>query len=525
MPPDRRTLLRDALRAVEEMQAKLDAAERRRQEPIAIVGLGCRYPGGVTGPEDYWRLLRDGVDAVTEMPAERIGERAIRPFAGGFLDGIDRFDPHLFGISPREAASMDPQQRLVLEVSWEALEHAGVAPDRLGGSATGVFVGLTTTDYADVVRAIDPTDLDVYFATGNAHNVVSGRLSYVLGLRGPCVALDTACSSSLTAIHLACQSLRLGESELALAGGVNALLMPETFSIFTRWGMLAPDGRCKTFDARADGFVRSEGCGIVVLKRLSDALAAGDRVLALIRGSAINQDGASSGLTVPSGLAQQALLRQALTSAGLSAADVDYVEAHGTGTSLGDPIELEALDAVLNEGRPAERPLVVGSVKTNLGHCESASGVAGLIKVVLAMQHETIPPHLHFQRLTPKVALQRPLVVPTTAMAWRRGERPRRAGVSSFGFSGTNAHIVLEEAPLPSPPLARAGGHVLVLSARTPGALRELAARHAHHLEAHPGSALADVSRTTTLGRAHFADRLAVVAGDVAAAARALARF
>jgi acyl transferase domain-containing protein len=532
---DRRTLLRDALRAVEEMQAKVDASERRLHEPIAIVGMGCRYPGGIANPDDYWRLLHDGVDAVTEMPADRWTPETTRRFQhlgggaptlfGGFLDGIDRFDPHFFGISPREAANMDPQQRLVLEVSWEALEHAGMAPDRLAGSATGVFVGMTTTDYAEVVRATDPTDLDVYFATGNAHNVVAGRLSYVLGLRGPSVAVDTACSSSLTAVHLACQSLRLGESDLALAGGVNALLRPDAFMIFTRWGMLAPDGRCKTFDARADGFVRSEGCGIVVLKRLSDALAAGDRVLALIRGSAVNQDGASSGLTVPNGLAQQALVRQALAAAGIAPAGVDYVEAHGTGTSLGDPIELEALDAVLNEGRAPDRPLVVGSVKTNLGHCESASGVAGLIKVVLALQHETIPPHLHFETLTPKVTLRQPPVVPIHPLGWPRGERPRRAGVSSFGFSGTNAHIVLEEPPLPvaSEPGSTSVARVLVLSAKTPAALRELTARYARALESHPAITLADVSRTTTLGRAQFADRLAVAAETVADAGRALA--
>ena len=266
--PDRRSLLREALRAVEEMQGKLDAAERRGREPIAIVGVGCRFPGGVTSPEEYWTLLHDGVDAVTEVPADRWGpedRRRLPAFHGGFLEGVDRFDAQLFGISPREAASMDPQQRLVLEVSWEALERAGVAPDRLAGTATGVFVGITTTDYAEVVRTADPENLDVYFATGNAHNVVAGRLSYLLGLRGPSLAVDTACSSSLTAVHLACQSLRLGESDLALAGGVNVLLVPDPFMVFSRWGMMAPDGRCKTFDARADGFVRAEGCGIVVL--------------------------------------------------------------------------------------------------------------------------------------------------------------------------------------------------------------------------------------------------------------------
>jgi acyl transferase domain-containing protein len=532
--PDRRTLLRDALRAVDEMQARLDAAERRRNEPIAIVGLGCRFPGGASSPDDYWRLLRDGVDAVSEVPPERWGEGDARRFAspgtnapptfhGGFLDGIDRFDPHVFGLSPREAASMDPQQRLVLEVTWEALEWAGIAPDRLAGTATGVFVGVTTTDYAEVMRAADPTNLDVYFATGNAHNVVAGRLSYLLGLRGPSLAVDTACSSSLTAVHLACQSLRLGESDLTLAAGVNALLVPDPFVVFGRWGMMAPDGRCKTFDAHADGFVRAEGCGVLVLKRLGDALAAGDRVLAVIRGSAVNQDGASSGLTVPNGLAQQAVIRQALAAAGVAPADIDYVEAHGTGTSLGDPIELEALDAVLSEGRATDRPLVVGSVKTNLGHCESASGVAGLIKVVLALEHEAIPPHLHFETLTPKVVLRQPPVVPTRLLPWRRGARTRLAGVSSFGFSGTNAHVVLEEAPVSAPlEPARRPAAVVAVSARTPAAARELAGRYARHLQADPQTRLPDVSLTTTLGRAQFAHRIAVAADTVEAAERAL---
>ena len=323
---------------------------------------------------------------------------------------------------------MDPQQRLVLEVAWEALERAGQAPDRLAGSATGVFLGITTGDYADLVKAAGPEALDVYMATGNAHNAAAGRVSYVLGLNGPSMAVDTACSSSLVAVHLACQSLRTGESRLALAGGVNVILTPDPFVIFSRWGMMAPDGRCKTFDGRADGFVRSEGCGIVALKRLSEAQADGDEILAVIRGSAVNQDGASSGLTVPNGLAQQAVVRQALRVAGVEPDDVSYVEAHGTGTALGDPIELEALDAVFGTARPPDRPLVLGSVKTNLGHLESASGVAGLMKVVLALRHGVIPPHLHFTSLTPRVSLRGPTpVVPTSALPWpaRRGPAPR----------------------------------------------------------------------------------------------------
>ena len=461
---ERRALLKSALEAVDRLQARVDAAERVRTEPIAIIGVGCRFPGGVTTPDEYWQLLAEGRDAIREAPEDRwtdaayrrldpAAETSTRPL-GGYVDGMDLFDPQFFGIAPREAITMDPQQRLVLEVSWEAMERAGYAPDRLAGQPVGVFVGITTSDYAQVLRDADPRLLDVYFATGNAHNASAGRLAYVLGLRGPAMAIDTACSSSLTAVHTACQSLRSRDASMAIAGGVNAILVPDAFVCFQRWGMMAPDGRCKTFDRTADGFVRSEGCGIVVLRRLSDAIADGDPIVAVIRGSSVNQDGASGGLTVPNGLAQQAVLTQALAAAGLKPADVDYIEAHGTGTSLGDPIELEAIDAVFGPGRPAERPLVVGSVKTNLGHLESASGVAGLLKVVLSLQREAIPPHLHFEALNPRITLRfAPLVVPSAGRVWARGDAVRRAGVSSFGFSGTNAHALLEEAPTrPAPP-------------------------------------------------------------------------
>jgi acyl transferase domain-containing protein/acyl carrier protein len=534
--PDRRALLREALEAVEQLQARVDALESQRAEPIAIVGLACRFPGGATTPEAYWALLRDGIDAVTEVPADRwdaqTWARVTEPgggapkFYGGFLEDIDRFDPRFFGISPREASTMDPQQRLLLEVCWEALERAGQAPDRLAGSRTGVFVGITTSDYGDLVKAAGNDALDVYVATGSAHNAAAGRVSYVLGLRGPCMAVDTACSSSLTAVHLACQSLRAGESRMALAGGVNAILTPEPFVIFSRWGMMAPDGRCKTFDARADGFVRGEGCGIVVLKRLSDAVADGDTVMAVIRGSAVNQDGASSGLTVPNGLAQQEVVRQALARAGVAPAAVSYVEAHGTGTSLGDPIELEALLAVLGEGRPSGLPLTVGSVKTNLGHLESASGVAGLIKVVLSLQHSEIPPHLHFTALTSKVTPEPvSLVVPTRRTPWPAGEGRRLAGVSSFGFSGTNAHVILEEPPTPAvaEPAPERPRHLLALSARSEAALDLQAARLARRLDETPDAALADVCFTLATGRARLPHRLAMPVTSAAQAREALA--
>jgi acyl transferase domain-containing protein len=542
-PTDRRQLLREALDAVERMQSKLDVAERVRHEPIAIVGMACRFPGGVNSPDDYWNLLRAGVDAVSEVPSERWTREACRrldPKAGdamptqygGFLRDVDRFDAQFFGISPREAATMDPQQRIVLETSWEALERAGVPADVLAGSLTGVFIGITTGDYAQVVRDADPTNLDVYFATGNAHNAAAGRVSYTLGLRGPAVAVDTACSSSLVATHLACQSLRLGESNLALAGGVNLILVPDPFVCFAKWGMMAPDGRCKTFDAAADGFVRAEGCGVLVLKRMSDALADGDRVLAVIRGSAVNQDGASGGLTVPNGLAQQAVIRQALAAARVEPGEVSYVETHGTGTSLGDPIELEAIDAVLGPGRPAGSSLVVGSVKTNIGHVESASGVAGLIKTVLSLQHREIPPHLHFKLLNPKINLRHlRVVVPTAMTPWVPSGARRVAGVSSFGFSGTNAHVVLEEAPERASTMRAGGGperpaHLFTLSARSEPALRELAQRYRTHLEATENEALGDQCHASATTRMHHAHRAAVVAesrGQLAAALGAVA--
>ena len=521
---DKRTVLKEALRAVNDMQAQLQAAERVRTEPIAIIGMGCRFPGGAGNPDAYWRLLERGGDAIVEVPASRWTRddyAALDPetarqqtLYGGFLDNVDRFDPHFFGIAPREAAALDPQHRMVLEVCWESLEHACVSPDQLRGSLTGVFVGITSNDYASHLLDVDPGRVDIYSASGNVHNSAAGRVSYLLGLHGPSMAIDTACSSSLTAIHLACQSLRLGESDVALAGGVNSILTPEGFVGFSKAGMLAHNGRCKAFDAGADGLVRAEGCGMVVLKRLSDAVAAGDRVLALIRGSAVNQDGPSSGLTVPNGPAQQAVIRKALSTARIKPADVQYVEAHGTGTSLGDPIELEALDAVLADGRPAGQRLIVGAVKTNVGHLEAASGVAGLMKIVLSLEHETIPPNLHFTRLNPAVTLRNLEVhVPTAPVPWRRGDRPRIAGVSSFGLSGTNAHLVVEEPPLPSPaePSAR-GAELVVVSAKTRTALTTLAGQWHDSVAGRPGVRLEEIARSSTVGRAHFAHRAAAVA-------------
>ncbi len=527
-----------ALLELRNMRARLEASERTRTEPVAIVGMGIRLPGGISTCDAFWTLLSEGRDAITEVPVGRWdvdGFHDPDPDAagristrfGGFLDRIDEFDARFFGITPREAASMDPQQRLLLEVAWEALEHAGQAPDALSGQAVGVFVGLSSTDYLTTeIKFADAADIDAYIATGGHPSVASGRLSYLLGLEGPSLTVDTACSSSLTAVHLAAQSLRLGECRMALAGGVSLLLLPELSINFSRAHMMAADGRCKTFDARADGYVRSEGCGVLVLKRLSDAVAANDRILAVIRGSALNQDGRSSGLTVPNGPAQEAVIREALRRAGVAPAEVDYVEAHGTGTSLGDPVELRALGGVFSAGREAGKKLTVGSVKTNLGHLEAAAGVAGIVKVVLALQHGAIPAHLHFQQPTPHVdwaAL--PLQVPSSAIPWGRGERLRTAGVSSFGFSGTNAHVVIADAPAVEPRAASGPGrplHLLTVSGKTPEALHDAALRLADRV-AIGGDALADICYTANSGRAHFAERAAIVAASLEEAGEALA--
>ena len=512
----------------QELQARLAASQREGFGPIAVVGMGCRYPGA-DGPDAFWRLLRDGVDAIREVPPERWDADAYYdadPEApgrmntrwGGFLDGIDLFDPQFFGISPREAAGMDPQQRLLLEVCWEALEHAALAPDRLAGSPTGAFVGISGMDYLQLALQHGGSS-DTYFATGLSHAVAAGRISYILGLRGPSLALDTACSSSLVAVHLACQSLHSGECRVALAGGTNAVLTPDTTIALSHAHMMAADGRCKTFAADADGFVRGEGCGIVVLKRLADAEADGDRIMAVIAGSALNQDGRSSGLTAPNGPAQEAVIREALRRAGSRPDEVDYVEAHGTGTVLGDPIEVRALAAVLGEGRPAGRALRIGSVKTNVGHLESAAGVAGLMKVVLALEHEQIPRQLHVRELNPHVPwASLPVEVVTRTSAWPRGARRRVAGVSSFGFSGTNAHIVLTEPPAPSPApvsVEERAVQVLCLSAGSDGALRRVAGRYGEYLVAHPDAALADVCHTANTGRALLGYRAGIVATTV----------
>jgi acyl transferase domain-containing protein/acyl carrier protein len=521
------SLLKQSLAAIETLQARLAAAERSQREPIAIVGAGCRYPGGADSPESLWRLARDGVNAIGPAPDGR-GEFADPGRRGGFLADLDRFDPGFFGISPREANSVDPQQRLLLETSYEALERAGIAVDSLAGSRTGVFVGITVTDYAELQIA-GRRNQDPYVANGGALSTAAGRLSFVYGLEGPSMAIDTACSSSLVAVHLAVQSLRSGETTLALAGGVNVILRPILTALLANMGLMAADAVCKPFDASADGFVRSEGCGMIVLKRLADARAAGDPILAVIRGSAVNSDGRSSGMTVPHGPAQERLIRAALANADLKPSDIDYVEAHGTGTSLGDPIEMEALAAALARNRPTERPLLVGALKSNIGHAESASGIAGLIKTVMAIRHGAVPPTLHLNNPSPKIAWSEIAVrVPTQLTPWPQSPAPRRAGVSGFGFSGTNAHVILEQAPAEldvaspaagAPPVAGtppvAGPHLIPLCADSEPALRALAARHAEFIATRPNVTLADYAVTMGRGRSPLPRRLGVIAGSL----------
>ncbi len=521
-------LLKQAIVEIREMRGRLAALEERAREPIAIVGIGCRFPGGANGPDAFWRVLAEGVDAVREVPKDRWDVDALyspdptmpgrmTTRWGGFLDDVDQFEPSFFGISVREAAGMDPQQRLVLEVAFEALEDAGIAPERLAGTRTGVFVGSCFNDYYKLLAKPPGRG-----GSGTLNSIIANRVSYTFDLRGPSLVVDTACSSSLVAVDLACRSLRSGASDAALAGGVNLVLSPEMHLAFSQAGMTARDGRCKTFDARADGYTRGEGCGIVVLKRLSSALAARDRVLAVIRGSAVNQDGATNGLSAPNGLAQQAVLRDALEDAGIDPARMSLIEAHGTGTPLGDPIEVEALREVYGPRRPDGGTCVIGSVKTNIGHLEAAAGIAGLIKIVLCLQREAIPPHLHFRSLNEHIALaDTSLRIVTELAPFGRGVEPRFASVSSFGVGGTNAHVIVEEAPpeAADEPLADAGGgeagHVLALSAKTEPALAELARRYLLLL-AQEGASLADICHTAGVGRRHFAFRLAVPARSMA---------
>jgi len=526
-------LQRQALEALRRMRERVEQMEAARTEPLAIVGLGCRLPGA-PDPKAFWELLRTGGDAIRDIPPERWDAARHSPadlsvvHKAGLLDRVDGFDAEFFGIAGREAQLMDPQQRLFLEVAWEALESAGIPPTSLKGTRTGVFVGTTTTDYLRLLTLrLRDSELDAYIVSGNTLNATAGRVAFTLGLQGPAIAMDTACSSSLVAVDRACRSVRDGESHMAIAGGVNLILSPEVLLCLARWGMLSPDAHCKTFDASANGFVRAEGCGVILIKRLSTAMADGDRVIALIRGSAVNQDGPSSGFAVPNGLAQIGVMRDALAASGLSPGAVGYIEAHGTGTTLGDPIEMDGIATVYGEGR--SRPLVVGAVKSNVGHLEAAAGVTGLIKTVLALAHRQIPPNVNFRVPTPHIPWDEiPVRVPTTLEPWEPIEGRRIAGVSSFGFSGTNAHVILEEAPQP-PAAATAAApapHLITLSARSPAALDALANLYAERLE-RDGADVASLGPAAAAGRTHMPYRLSVTGADanaLAASLRAAAR-
>ena len=531
------TPVKRALLEIRDLRARLAAAEAARVEPIAIVGMGLRFPGGANDAASFARLLWNGVDTIAEIPGERWSLDALYAAdadepgkmitrRGAFIDHVDQFDADFFGISPREAASMDPQQRILLEVAWEALEDAGLAPSRLTGSNGGVYLGICNSDYGRALFA-RPDMLDVYASTGNAYSVAAGRLSYFLGWHGPSMAVDTACSSSLVALHLACQALRLRECNLALAGGINLVLTPDMNICFSKARMMAPDGRCKTFDAAADGYVRGEGCAIVALRRLSDALADDDRILAVVRGSAVNQDGRSGGLTAPNGPAQEAVIRAALAAANLPPAAIGYVETHGTGTPLGDPIEVGALGAVFSAERDPGRPLMIGSVKTNIGHLEAAAGIAGVIKVVLALQRGEIPPHLHLESGNPLIDWAHlPITVPVTKVPWSSDNGRLVAGVSSFGFSGCNAHAILEQAAGRDQPVSTGDDrpmHLLALSARNAKSLGELAQRYQATLT--EGADAADICYTANAGRSHFGTRLSVAGATKAELQRGLQAF
>ncbi|MEW9701806.1 beta-ketoacyl synthase N-terminal-like domain-containing protein [Paenibacillus sp. SI8] len=527
------SLLNSSLQTIKKLKADLDKQKKGR-EPIAVIGMGCRFPGGCQDPPSFWNFLEGNGDGIVEVPGSRwsveefydqnrdVSGKMYLKEAGFLQEDVGAFDARFFGISPREASEMDPQQRLLLEVSWEALESAGISPESIRGTQTGVFVGIIGSEYALLPRA--GKDNNPYTLTGVMSNIASGRISYMLGINGPSISIDTACSSSLVAVHLACESLQREETSLALAGGVNLLLSPEGFVSLCGLNALAEDGRCKTFDASGDGYGRGEGCGVVVLKRLSDAIRDKDPILAVIKGSGVNQDGPGSGLTVPNGAAQKELISKTLEKADVLPSEVGYFEAHGTGTPLGDPIEFQALTEVFGKDSKRKEPLIIGSVKSNIGHLEGAAGIAGLIKLVLCIQNKTISANRHFHTVNPRIHLEKiPAVVPSSAISWDKGEKPLIAGISSYGFSGTNAHVIVA-----APPRAADTGedsdrasverplHILALSAKDDNALLQLAARYKDYFEGQKKEKLADICFTANAGRNHFSHRTAFIAKSLA---------
>lgn len=529
MPDSGNVDINRLLAILSDATAKIEAIENAKKEPLAVVGIACNFPGSNT-PEDFWSLLENGEDAVTEIPSDRWDtgkyfdadpsvKGKMYSKAGGFIDTLEFFDNDFFSISPREALNMDPQQRRLLELSWEALERAAIDPQTLRGSKTGVYVGVTTNDYGEqIIRSHGLKDLDSFFLSGNTSNAIAGRISYFFGFQGPSLTVDTACSSSLTGIHLACQSLRSGESDVALAAGTNFILAPDASVATCSTQMLSPSGRCRTFSDDADGYVRSEGCGVVVLKRLSDAEKDGNPILAVVRGSAINQDGSSAGLTVPNGPAQEKLIRQALENAGLQPSDIGYLEAHGTGTPLGDPIEIRSAAAVYCQDRTIDKPLLIGSVKTNIGHLEACAGMAGFIKSVLSIHNRCIPPHLHFDKPNKAIPWKDySISVPQQLSAWPDDDTQRAVAVSSFGASGSNAHIILSARLKPSSTKSpvktdeeNEEWRCLPISAKTKVALAELISRYIQFLESTDES-LFTICVSAATGRKHFEHRVAVV--------------
>ncbi|HEX8109878.1 MAG TPA: beta-ketoacyl synthase N-terminal-like domain-containing protein [Kofleriaceae bacterium] len=506
---------------------------------IAIVGWACRFPGA-SSPEALWQLLATGADPIGVVPPNRWDADALYAPAprtpgkmntrwGGFLDDVDAFDAEFFGMQPREACAIDPQQRIALEVAWSALEDAGIVPARLAGTSVGVFFGASNWDYNNILNR-DIAVAEEHSGPGTALSVISNRVSFALDLKGPSITVDTACSSALVALHWACHSLRTRESSLALVGGVNLILSPETSIVLSQGRALSSVGRSRTFDEGADGFVRSEGCAVLVVKRLDQAEADGDRILGVVRGTAVNHNGASYGLAAPYGPAQEALLRQTLAQAGVVPNELSFVEAHGTGTALGDLIELRALRTVLLEGRSPQQRCAIASIKSNIGHTEAASGLAGMIRVLLSMQHGVITPNLHLQKLSPHIATAidgTPLFIPTQAEPWTVAGR-RLAAVSSFSFGGANAQVILEQARGPAAAPDRSSPpspHALMLSARSTEGLRELARSYAAYLTAHPSTALVDVCFTANTARSQFDHQLCAVSTSVDRLGRQLSDF